>query len=126
MAAETLGPMLAITFASRVLKKSCANFFMDNLSGLCSLVKGGSRRRDLSALACGVWLGMHFHDIRGWFDYVESESNIADGGSRDGVVDKLAQAYHVRLAPIANFSLPPSFPATTPDQWFEWWEAVSQ
>jgi len=124
MAAEILGPMLAMAFANNMLAGCTVNFFIDNLSGLCALVKGGSRRVDLAGLAYGVWHGLGAFDMRAWFDYVESESNLADGGSRVGPVDVLARRMGVRLAPLPSFSLPKGFPRATTDQWSDWWCAA--
>ena len=57
-AAETLGPLSALRCANKLLAASATTFFIDNLSGLCCLVKGGSRRRDLAAVNLGVTLGL--------------------------------------------------------------------
>ena len=126
MAAEVLGPMLALTCAGRALARSCTNFFLDNLSGLCSLVKGGASRTDLAAIANGMWIGMCMLDVRGWFDYVESESNVADGGSRVGRADALAQSMGIRLSQIGTFALPASFPRTSPTEWEGWWRSADR
>jgi len=124
MAFEILGPLLAMAYASTVLAGCSVNFFIDNLSGLCALVKGGSRRRDLACLAYGVWHGLGSFDMRAWFDYVESASNLADGGSRVGIIDDIAKSLGVRLAPVRSFALPTSFPHTSYDDWTNWWAAT--
>jgi len=119
-AAETFGPLLALRFANGILNHCSVNFFIDNLSGLCCLAKGGSRRHDLSAITLGVSLGIAHLDVRPWWDYVESASNIADGGSRTGLLDQVAADMDIKLKPIHKFGLPRGFPMTTPGQWQEW------
>ena len=65
-------------------------------------------------------------DVRGWFDYVESESNVADGGSRVGRADALAQSMGIRLSQIGTFALPESFPRTSLIEWEGWWRRADR
>ena len=125
-AAETLGPLLALWFANRILASTAATFFVDNISGMCCLNKGGSRKRDLSAVNLGVTLGLCRYDIRPWWDYVESASNVSDGGSRVGLQDLDAPKLGVKLLNITDFSFPEDFPGSSPRQWDEWWHRADE
>ena len=44
--------------ANVLLQDRQVNFFIDNMSGLCAIVKGASRRDDLASLANGLWFGL--------------------------------------------------------------------
>ena len=122
IAAELLGPLLALAYCGPALRGAAVTMFVDNLSALCAVVKGGSRRGDLACVATGIQYGMHWLDVRGWMDYVESESNLTDGGSRIGTCDPLAAALGVTLREITDFALPAGFPEATPDEWHRWWK----
>ena len=121
MAAELIGPFIALIYANAVLCDSQVNFFIDNMSGLCAIVKGASRRADLASLANGLWFGLAAFRIEAWFDYVETESNCADGGSRDGLDDPWAASLGIPLRPLPPLTLPADFPRSQPSVWEAWW-----
>jgi len=121
MAAELLGPVCALAFGGGLLSKKSVSFFIDNISGMCALVKGGSRRADLAAIASSVALGLAQFDIPAWFDYVESESNSADGGSRVGAGCELAARLGVKLEQLELPPLPADSPLSPPSAWAAWW-----
>ena len=75
-------------------------------------------------MANALWYGLSEFRIDGWFDYVESESNGADGGYRVGLSDSRAADLNVRQLPLPPFQLPSDFPFTQPDAWVEWWRAA--
>ena len=81
---------------------------------MCSLIAGTSKRADLAGLAAGFQLGLHIVDCRAWFGHVESASNMADGGSREGVGDPMAKALHIRLRQFPCPTLPDNFPHILP------------
>ena len=58
-----LGPMLSLAYAVPLLRHASVSLYLDNLSGLCSIVKGGSTRSDLAAVACGIQLGIAHFDL---------------------------------------------------------------
>jgi len=124
MAAELLGPLLGLAYGGHCVADTATTLWVDNLSALCAIVKGGSKRHDLACVACGIQFGMHLLRVKGWVDYVPSESNLTDGGSREGITDPMAAAQGVRLLDILDFTLPASFPFTSPDDWHEWWKAA--
>ena len=124
LAGELLGPLLALAYAGPVLAHACASFYLDNLSGLCSIVCGASRRTDLASVACGIQVGMDEFRVKGWYDYVESASNITDGGSRIGTTCPLAANYGVPLVEILDFTLPDNYPQATPSEWRVWWKTM--
>ena len=121
MAAELLGPFIALLYGNAFLSDMQVNFFIDNMSGLCAIVKGASRREDLAALANGLWFGLATFRIEAWFDYVETESNCADGGSRDELSDPWAASLGLPLRQLPPLHLPANFPRTQPSGWANWW-----
>ena len=79
------------------------------LAGLCAPTVGGllcahggqaSVRTDLGSIAFGVHLCLAKRAVRAWWDYVPSASNIADGGSREGVTDPVAAAAGISLRQV--------------------------
>ena len=57
---------------------------MDNQGALAALISGFSSQDDCCSVACLYQLIAAEAGIRPWFEYVESEANIADGPSRAG------------------------------------------
>jgi len=119
---EILGPILALTLGRFRLARRAANFFVDNMSGLCSLARGTSKREDLSAMCFGFHTAAVFCMVKPWLDYVPSASNLADGGSRVGVSDAEAADAGVKLVQIPAFWLPSAFEEAGPRDWIAWWQ----
>ena len=69
-------------------------------------------------------IGLVKFGVHAWFDYVESESNVADGGSRDGITDKMAAELGIPLMQAEHISFPSTFPNTMPEEWNAWWSAA--
>ena len=121
IAAELLGPVMAAYYRPDLLHNTTASFYIDNMSGMCALVKGSSRKGDLSAIASALHLRMVEIGCKPWFDYVETLSNSADGGSREGCSDPVAEALGIPLTQYPLPALPEDFPFTEPDEWSKWW-----
>ena len=126
MVVELLGPMLALAYGGAFLRNTAATFFIDNMSGLCAMVKGGSTRSDLAGLANGMAVGLVEKDCRAWMDFVESESNSSDGGSRVGITDSLAKDLGVQLIQLELPPLPKGFPYCKPSVWTSWWARIEE
>jgi len=123
MAAELFGPLLALLMDFEGLDHTVATFYLDNMSGLCALVSGSSRAPDLAGLASGMHLGLARRSVWAWFEFVDSASNPADGGSRVGVQDDLAWQLGVPLRMVPFPYMPPAFPRPKPQDWLAWWSA---
>ena len=123
MAAELFGPLLALLLDFKGLEHTAATFFLDNMSGLCALVSGSCKAPDLAGLASGMHLGLARKSVWAWFEFVDSASNPADGGSRVGIEDDLAKRLGVPLRMVPFPCLPKSFPRPRPDSWLQWWPA---
>ena len=57
-----------------------------------------------------------------WFEYVPSNSNIADGGSRQGVTDPVAKAAGFALSEGAWPAAWPDLHQYSPASWRAWWD----
>ena len=57
-------------------------WYIDNVSTLSALVKGGSKAPDVDRAAAVVSLVAQMCNARVWFEYIESKSNWSDGLSR--------------------------------------------
>ena len=97
---EALGPVLALMFEPEMLSNCLASFWIDNLSALSGSVSGNSTAADLGSIAFGVHLCLAKRAVRAWWDYVPSASNIADGGSCEGVTDPIAAAAGISLRQV--------------------------
>ena len=111
VAAELLAPSPALFNEWHAIRECLLTGWIDNMSALSMLVSGSARADDLSALALHTHFGLALARARAWWEYVESESNPSDGGSRVGVVDKVATALGVELHVVSLPPLPPGFPS---------------
>jgi len=121
MPCEALGPIIALYLARHRLAHRALNCFIDNISGLCALAKGASRRPDLSALCYAFHLAANLLDAKPWVDYVQTSSNLADGGSRVGILDDLSRTMGIRFVEVPFFKLPKDFVNVKPEVWHAWW-----
>ena len=110
IAAELLTPLVCFFHEWRQLRGALVTAYIDNMSGLCMLVSGTARARDLSACSFATHLGLTLLGCRVWWEYVDSAANSADGGSRNGVLDAHAAALGFALRRVALPALPANFP----------------
>ena len=86
------------------------------------IVNGAAKAADL----CAFTLALHRHmsklNFEAWWEYVPSQSNISDGGSRtEGIACQMAADAHIPLKQV-EFNLPPEgFPFVSPSAWDDWW-----
>ena len=57
-------------------------WYEDNAVVLASLTKGDSRLEDIDSATSTVHLALAHLGARGWFEYIQSDSNWADSASR--------------------------------------------
>jgi hypothetical protein len=81
-----LGVITPFNLKQQLLNQDCV-WFMDNKAACSLLVKGNSSHSDLSAIACITHLLLTSRHCRCYFEWVESEANLADGLSRSGLED---------------------------------------
>jgi len=73
-------------------------WFIDNQAACSCLVKGSSTHPDMAFISMCTHLMLSFLQCRVWFEYVESEANVSDGLSRDGISDTWSKQQGWRLA----------------------------
>ena len=79
---EMLAALSALTTCGATLRNHRVLLFVDNQGALSTLVGGSAQDEDVAAVALLFQLGVVELGIRLWLEYVESDSNIADGPSR--------------------------------------------
>ena len=92
MYGEAFGPLLAMYFLGERLASSSVVFFIDNLSVLSCFVMGKSQNVDLSTPVYTVQFFMAKYNITVWFEYIDSKTNVSDGGSRIGNTDPVCRS----------------------------------
>ena len=113
--------MMAVYYEHELLSNSYNVFFIDNMSVLCAAVLGHSSHVDMSSLLFA--LNLRLTDIRcnPWWEYVPSASNIADGGSRIGVCDKVAADAGILLEQKEFPAWPTNFMSMRLSEWRNFW-----
>ena len=95
------------------------------MSVIYALANGTARVPDLGSLTFTTNLRLVALDVLAWFEYVPSWSNLADGGSRDGISDSLAASVNCPLSWTECLTLPKSFPWALPNEWDQTWAVES-
>ena len=71
-------------------------WLLDNSASLHSLIKGTSGNIHLSRAVELFYMFAYWFKVHVWFEFVDSESNYADGISRNLAEDTFCQAIHVQ------------------------------
>ena len=100
---EAFAPLLAILQHRNMLEGSSLVTFIDNMGVLCSFVVGHSKVVDLSMPIYSTVLLCAQLKIKAWWEYVDSNANIADGPSRAGVLDPVCERLKI---PIHQYCWP--------------------
>ena len=116
---EFLAILLGFRYFSNLFQGGSHIVYTDNMCVLHSIVNGTSKARDLAAFSYAAHVCMASSKAAFWFEWVESHSNIADGGSRVGVEDDLARQLGIPLMSISMPTLPEGFPFALPASWYE-------
>ena len=61
-----------------------------------------------------------------WWEWVESESNCSDGGSRVGLACPVAKALGIVLTEKQFPDLPDNFMRLQPNEWLAFWDKHSE
>ena len=88
MACEAVAVPQAILREPHLFAGCDVTWFIDNEAACSSLIRGSSSQEDISIIASITHFLMMEHDIRIWYEWIDSKSNPADGLSRDGLLDK--------------------------------------
>ena len=120
-----IGEMFAIFLAFVAAPKAFANVssinFVDNMGVIHTVVNGASSQIDQGSLTMALHRKMAALCATIWWEYVPSQSNISDGGSRTGVTCELAKQAGIELSYLNCKPLPVSFPFVMPREWDLWW-----
>ena len=118
---ELLAPICAMLKWPELMQDESAIFYIDNMGVLCNIVNGASRAEDADTLIFALHLRMAKLRVRGWWEWVESESNCSDGGSRVGITCPLAKQLGIPLVEVPFPFIPPNFEFLDPEEWERWW-----
>ena len=97
MAAEAFAVLAAIGQHRDLLTGRDVIFFIDNEAAVSAMIKGDSRLPLVGTMAMCVQLLLIRYKIAIWFEWVDSNSNLADGLSRDGAEDPWTLDQHWEL-----------------------------
>ena len=122
---ELLGPICAVLRWPNLLKDRSAVFFVDNMGVLCNIINGTSSQLDAGSLTFALHLRIATLQITPWWEWVESDSNCSDGGSRIGITCPLARELGIHMSQMPFPRLPDDFLSSNPSDWVEFWEEQS-
>ena len=87
MAAKAFAVLTSVWQHRDLLNGSDVIFYVDNEASATAMIKGDSRLPAVGVMAMCVQLLLIRYNIAVWFEWVDSDSNLADGLSRDGATD---------------------------------------
>ena len=90
-------------------------WYVDNTSAMSAFVKGTSRALELEKLVNLFWMLAYHLECTVWFEWVDSESNWADGVSRQLAMDPFAQRHGFTLQEMEQPSV--WWAAELPEVW---------
>ena len=120
-AAETVTVIVAICYLGEALRGHDVVFFIDSMPACYALLTGKSSVADLGTLAFGFHIACAKFGIVPWFEYVESESNVSDGGSREGITDPVARALGIVLEDVRFPHFASTLVQLPVDEWQSFW-----
>ena len=86
-----------------LLSDSSVIMFIDNMGVLCSLVLGHCKGADLSLPVYSTVLQVAQLQAQVWFEYVDSNANLADGPSRLGTECPICRGLNI---PVHQYAWP--------------------
>ena len=87
MACEGIAVPQAMLRNPEIFRGADVTWYIDNEAACSSMVRGGSSQEDISLIAGATHRIMMELHCRVWFEWIDSDSNPADGLSRDGCQD---------------------------------------
>ena len=119
--AETVAVVLALAALAPQMRGRDVIAFCDNSAAVSTLVRGTAHSADVLRMAEVATLQQLNHSIRLWVDWVDSQSNPADGLSRAGLADAwtLAQNWvlHEVWAQVPNLVADPFISFSSLEHW---------
>jgi hypothetical protein len=119
---ELPAPICAVLRWPEQFRNTGAIAYIDNMGVLCNIVNGSSRALDAGTLVFALHLRLARLNTTCWWEWVESESNCSDGGSRVGVCCPLAKSLGIELVELTFPDLPADFLRLNPRAWESFWE----
>ena len=89
--AEVMAVVVAAHFVASIVARSDILVFVDNEGATSALVRGSSSQPDVEELVMRAHSVFNTHRIKFWIEWIDTESNPADGLSRAGVQDPWTQ-----------------------------------
>ena len=99
--AEAFAVLAAIWQHRDLLTGKVVIFFVDNEAAASAMIKGHSRLLVVGTMAMCVHLLLIRYNIAVWFEWVDSDSNLADGLSRDCLEDPWTLDHEFQGLPFA-------------------------
>ena len=90
MVAELIACIISVFEFPELFEHKAITFHLDNTRGLMALIKGSSQAPDLAHLSMSAHACFTVLKAVPWLECVGSQSNIANGGSREGCSDAWA------------------------------------
>ena len=111
---ETLAALVVPALHGSLLRDRDILWFIDNEAAAAALIRVVSGESDVLTLVQQAHLQFHQLRLRPWFEWIDSESNSADGLSRDGLNDSwtLAQGWLLQDFPYPPLLGPDEFLAS--------------
>ena len=115
------GEIYAIPIALRqypnIVRDESLIAFIDNMAVVHVLANGIAHGADIANVTAAVHHALANLAATAWWEYVNTKSNIADGGSRVGAGCPDARALGIHLRQIPCPLPPPAFPYARPNDW---------
>ena len=119
---ELLAPVCSVLHWGQLIKDASVIFYIDNMGILCNVVNGSARQLDAGTVTFALHLQLASLRSSVWWEWVESESNCSDGGSREGITCPIAKELGITLKEVDFPDIPAHFMRMTPLEWSKFWE----
>ena len=100
MVAELIACIVSVFEFPELFEHKAITFHLDNTSALMALNKGSSRAPDLAHLSMSAHACFTVLKAVPWLEHIGSQSNIADGGAREGGSDAWATLSRIPVRPV--------------------------
>ena len=122
---EMLAPFCVLLQYGDLLRDTSSIFYIDNMGVLCNIVNGAARELDAGTVTFALHLRLAELKASVWWEWVESESNCSDGGSRVGITCPVASGLGITLEEIPFPPIPLEFMRMSPLEWARFWKEES-
>ena len=119
---ELLAPVCSVLHWGELIEDASVICYIDNMGVLCNIVNGSARQLDAGTVTFALHLQLASLRSSVWWEWVESESNCSDGGSREGISCPIAKELGITLKEVDFPDIPAHFMRMTPLEWSKFWE----